>query len=169
MNRILRILALSLAGFAVSASAATSYSIVPGQCAGSLSDAPLACIVSLSPALPTGEYPSLNFTDWILTDGHGTVGWTATEGLSGHNLSAGAIQNNCHGFCSSPTYAQFCSNGACIDEVSELTVYFEGTYIGGGEYSGWYTAHFNYTYQTLIGGSHRWVRAVTGGGVKFTE
>lgn len=158
----------------VSLHAATTYNIVyiPGAgCAGPLSDAPLTCSVSLTPILPIGEFPTLTFTDWVDTDGHGTVAWNSVEGPAGKNLGPGQVQPNCHEFCTAVSKAQFCNSGECIIQIAAMTVFFEGGYVSGGEYAGKFMVSFSYEYKTLEGGSHEWVRSVSssGGTVTITE
>lgn len=173
MKRLIQsTLLLAVVLSAVSLHASTVYNIVPNtDCAGSLNDSPLSCIVELTPQLPIGEFPTLNLSDWIETDGHGTVGWSSVKGPTGQSLGAGSVQDNCHGFCTAVSNAQFCSNGQCITDVAAMTVFFEGTYIGGGQYAGHYTVSFTYSYRTFVGGSHEWVRSVSssGGTVTITE
>lgn len=151
-----------------SAQAETTYTVVPGQCGGVANL--LQCAVNLSPANPIGIYPTLELTDDLVEDTGGLVDWSTTHGPTGRNLGKGFIKENSQGhYLSYPVRSKVCSNGSCAEQVTALTVYFEGEYIGGGIYAGYYTLHMSYQRQYSLAGGWKWVRTVTGGLVTLTQ
>ena len=167
MKHMIRMAAGSVLLISVAAFASTTYSVVRTNC-GRVVDQPMQCIMDLSPANPLGIYPTLWLTDDLVKDSGGLVDWATTQGPTGGYLGGGVIQKGSNGYQSFPIWARFCSNGACITEVSALTVYFKGAYApasGGAPYAGVLALHFNYYRQYEIGGTYRWVRLVTAGTV----
>lgn len=162
--------AMALGVFALnqSAKALTTYSVVPSQCGAAANL--MQCIVDLSPANPLGIYPTLRVTDSLTANTGGLVDWSTTLGLTGHYLGGGVIQQDSSDhYMSYPIRSKVCSNGSCTEQVTALTVYFEGTYIGGGTYAGYFTLHMIYKYQYGLEGGWRWIRTVTGGLVALTK
>lgn len=167
-----RILLLSsLMLLCTAAFAQTTYSVVPTQCG--VATNPMQCTLDLSPANSLGIYPTLQLTDDLVNDTGGLVDWSTTQGPTGQYLGAGVIEQSCSGgicaYESYPLWAQFCSNGACLTAVSTLTVYFDGSYIGGGRYAGFYTLHMTYKRSYNYRTGWRWIRTVTGGAVRISE
>jgi hypothetical protein len=167
MKHLIRIAAASFLLLSVAAFASTTYGVIQSNC-GTVVDQPMQCVIDLSPATPMGVYPTLRLTDDLVKDSGGLVDWSSTQGPTGGYLGGGVIQSGPNGYRSYPIRAKFCSNGACITEVSTLTVYFDGTYAqasGGGPYSGYVTLQFSYYRQYEMGGTYKWIRTVTGGSV----
>jgi hypothetical protein len=153
---------------ALSANAETTYTVVPGQCGGALNL--MQCAIALYPANRLGIYPTLQMTDNLIDNTGGLVDWSTTHGPTGHYLGAGLIQTDeTDGrYRSYPTLSHVCSNGACSEQVTALTVYFHGAYIGGGIYTGLYTLHMSYKYEDLRG-ARRWIRTIIGGVITLTR
>lgn len=162
--------AMALGVFALNhpAKAQTTYAVVPGAC-GTAANL-MQCIVDLSPANPLGIYPTLHITDSLTSNVGGLVDWSTTLGPTGHYLGWGVIkEDSSDHYLSYPIWSKVCSNGSCTEQVTALTVYFEGTYIGGGTYAGYFTLHMSYKYQYGLEGGWRWIRNVTGGLVTLTK
>lgn len=161
-------MALGVCALSNAAKAQTTHKIIPGQCGVVVN--PLQCTLYLSPAKPIGIYPALQLTDDLLKGSGGLVDWSTMPGLTGRNLGFGVIKKNPQGhYLSYPTWTRVCSNGSCSEQVTTLTVYFQGTYIGGGIYAGYYTLHMSYLYRYNLTGGWKWVRTVTGGLVTLTQ
>ncbi len=161
-------IALGVIAFNHAAEAQTTYTVAPGQCGVTVSQ--LQCTIALPPANSLGIYPTLQLTDDLGTDTGGLVDWSTMKGLNGQYLGDGVIQKDSGGrYRSYPVWSRECSNGSCTEQVTAVTVYFEGTYIGGGVYSGLYTLHMSYSYTYSFRGGWRWIRKVTGGAVTLTQ
>ena len=146
----------------------TTYTVIPRQCGGVLNL--LQCAVNLSPSNSIGIYPTLQIADDLVKNTGGLVDWSTTRGPAGRNLGIGVIRKNSQGhYLSYPVWNKVCSNGSCAEQVTALTVYFEGEYIGGGIYAGYYTLHMRYQRQYSLMGGWKWVRTVTGGLVTLTQ
>lgn len=152
-----------------SANAQVTYTVVPTQCGTAVN--PMQCTLDLSPANQLGIYPTLQMTDDLINNTGGLVDWSTTQGPTGHYLGSGVMQYDTatQRYQSYPTFSQICSNGACTRQATALTVYFTGTYIGGGTYAGLYTLHMSYKYQYSFRGGWKWIRTVTGGLVTLTQ
>lgn len=161
-------MALGLCALNHAGIAQTTYNIVPGQCGGAVNL--LQCTVDLSPANPIGIYPTLKMTDDLVENTGGLVDWSTTQGPTGRNLANGVIKEDSRGhYMSYPVWTRVCSNGSCAEQVTALTVYFEGGYIGGGIYAGYYTAHMTYKHLYYVTGGWKWIRTITGGVVTLTQ
>lgn len=150
------------------ARAQTAFTIAPTQCSAASGN--FQCIFNLPPANALGIYPTLQATDDLVHDTGGLVDWSNAVGPAGRYLGGGVIQRNSAGqYLSYPVWSRVCSNGSCSQQVTSLTVYFEGTYVGGGTYAGYYTLHMSYAYKYTFRGGWRWVCTVTGGLVTLTK
>src|SRR5579871_1040909 len=161
-------MALGVCALNPSAKAQTTYTVIPGPCGGAVNS--LQCTLYLSPANAIGIYPALQLTDDLIQDSGGLVDWSSTQGPEGRNLGNGVIKQDSQGhYLSYPVRSKVCSNGSCAEQVTALTVYFEGPYIGGRIYAGYYTLHMSYEHQYSLYGGWKWVRTVTGGLVTLTQ
>ena len=162
--------AMALGVFALnhSAKAQTTYTVVPSQCGTAVNL--MQCIVDLSPANSLGFYPTLHITDSLTASTGGLVDWTTTLGPTGKYLGGGVIEQDSSGhYLSYPIWSKVCSNGLCSEQVTALTVYFDGSYIGGGLYGGCVTLHMSYRSQYSYPGGWKWIRTVSGGLVTLTK
>lgn len=162
-------IALGVCVLNVSAKAQVTYTVVPSQCGTVVN--PMQCTLDLSPANQLGIYPTLQMTDDLIKDTGGLVDWSTTQGPTGQYLGSGVIQYDSatQQYRSYPTFSQICSNGACTTQATSVTVYFTGTYIGGGTYAGLYTLHMSYKHQYSYRTGWKWIRAVTGGLVTISQ
>ena len=150
------------------ARAEITFAIAPTQCSAPVGN--FQCTLILPPANALGIYPTLRFTDDLVNDSGGLVDWSTALGPAGKYLGAGVIQRNAAGhYLSYPVWSRVCSGTSCSEQVTSLTVYFDGTYIGGGTYAGLYTLHMSYAYKYTFRGGWRWVRTITGGLVTLTQ
>jgi hypothetical protein len=153
---------------ALPAHAQTTFVIVPSLCGTAVNL--MQCTIDLSPATPLGVYPTLKMSDDLINNTGGLVDWSSTMGPAGRYLGGGVIQQDSKGnYMSYPIWSQVCSNGSCSRQATTLTVYFTGTYIGGGTYAGYYTLQMSYKYQYSYRQGWKWIRTVTGASVTLTK
>ena len=162
------VMALGMCALGHSAKAQTTYSIAPSLCGIALNL--MQCIVDLSPATYLGVDPTLRISDSLTGDTGGLVDWSSVWGPAVKYLGGGVIEQDSNGhYLSYPIWSKVCSNGLCSKQVTALTVYFEGLYIGGGTYEGYVTLHMSYRSQYSYPGGWKWIRTVAGGAVTLTH
>jgi len=144
---------------AVSLHAQRTYTVVPETCPTNTT--PMQCDISMTPPNALGIYPVMELTDNLVTNTGGYIVWDSVQGPTGQYLGGAVIDS------SSATWATVCSNGACIHQVTSLTLTFTGVYCpcstgGSGTYTGTARLNMAYRYQIVRRGIRRWMRGVTG-------
>ncbi len=148
----------------------TPTSVDYSLCGGAINSG-LICVVDVGPTNSLGIYPTMHLYDDLLRNSGGYIEWATMQGPTGRYLG-GAVpivacpENGDPCFNESyPVWTSVCSNGKCAYQVTELTINFEGTYIGGGTYTGSATLYMSYRFQFARGGGGVWQRTVKTGTV----